>query len=105
MKGMLRTVKLCLEARVQKKIPDDHPLMTWMVEHAAWLSTVCKRGEDGKTAFQRVRGRAFNKRSVEFGEKVLFKLPDRGPRHDELGALEARWQKGTMLGYSRLSNE
>ena len=66
---MLRTVKLCLEARIQKRIPDDHPLMTWMVEHAAWLSTVCKRGEDGKTAFQRVRGRAFNKRSVEFGEK------------------------------------
>ena len=36
---------------------------------------------------------------------MLFKLPDRGPRHDELGALEARWQKGAMLGYSRFSNE
>ena len=104
-KGMLRTVKLCLEARIEQRVPDDHPLMTWMVEHAAWLSTVCKRGEDGKTAFQRIRGRVFNKRSLEFGEKVLFKLHDRGPRHDERGALEARWRKGVMLGYSRFSNE
>ena len=68
-KGMLRIAKFCLEARIQQRVPDDHPLMTWMVEHAAWLSTVCKRPEDGKTAFQRIRGRAFNKRSLEFGEK------------------------------------
>ena len=104
-KGVLRTVKLCLEARIERRIPDDHPLVTWMVEHAAWLSTVCKKGEDGKTAFQRARGRPFGKRTVEFGEKILFKLPDRGPRHDERGALEARWKKGSMLGYSRFSNE
>ena len=90
-KGVLRTVKLCLEARIERRIPDDHPLVTWMVEHAAWLSTVCKKGEDGKTASQRARGRPFGKRTVGFGEKILFKLPDRGPRHDERGAPEARW--------------
>ena len=104
-KGMLRTCKSCLEARVGSRIPDEHPIMTWLVEHVAWILTVRPNGEDGKTPFQRVRGRPFLKRAVEFGERLLYKLPTTGPRRDEKGALQARWSRGIMLGYSRFSNE
>ncbi len=104
-KGMLRTCKLGLEARIGGIIPDDHPVMTWLVEHVAWILTVRPNGEDGKAPFQRVRGRPFAKKAVEFGERVLFKLPMDGPRHDERGVLQARWSRGIMLGYSRFSNE
>ncbi len=34
---LLRTLKICLEKRVGKKIPTSHPLLTWLVEHSAWL--------------------------------------------------------------------
>ena len=32
---LLRTLKICLEKRMGKKIPTSHPLLTWLVEHAA----------------------------------------------------------------------
>ena len=63
-KGMLRTCKSCLEARVGSRIPDEHPIMTWLVEHVAWILTVRPNGEDGKTPFRRVRGRPFLKRCL-----------------------------------------
>ena len=63
-KGMLRTLKMGLEERMERKVPDDHPVMTWLVEHAAWILTTRPQGEDGKTAFQRIRGRPFLKRGV-----------------------------------------
>ena len=49
-KGHLRTMKSCLERKLRKKIPEEHPLMSWLVEHTAWLLTVKLRGADGKTA-------------------------------------------------------
>ena len=61
-KGHLRTMKSCLERKIRKKIPEQHPLMSSLVEHIAWLLTVRLRGADGKTAYERVRGRPFTKR-------------------------------------------
>ena len=104
-KGMLRTCKLGLEARINSQVPDDHPIMTWLVEHVAWILTARPNGEDGKAPFQRIRGRPFLKRAVEFGERLLYKLPTHGQRHDGRGALQPRWARGLMLGYSRFSNE
>ena len=79
--------------------------MSWLVEHVAWLLSVKRRGKDGRTAFQRVRGREFAKRQVEFGERCLYKLQTKGPRHDEAGKLHERWRRGLFLGYAHSSNE
>ena len=105
LKGQLRTLTLGLEQRIQKRIPPEHPIMSWLVEHCAWLLTARLRGEDGKTAHQRVRGRPFAKKLVEFGERVLYKLPIKGPRADERATLEPRWKHGLMVGYARHTNE
>ncbi len=35
--GLLRTVKLCLEKRLQQRVPTDHKVMSWLVEHVAWV--------------------------------------------------------------------
>ena len=104
-KGHLRTMKSCPEMKIRKKIPEQHPLMSWLVEHTAWLLTVRLRGEDGKTAYERVRGRPFTKRLTDFGEEVLYKLPSKGPEADARGTLEPRWKRGCMLGFSRSTNE
>ena len=73
-RGQVRTMQSFLEGRLGHRIPMQHPLMSWMIEHAAALITNRVRGHDGKTAYSRVRGRPFGTRLLAFGEKCKFKL-------------------------------
>ena len=103
LKGILTANKLCLEERLGRRVPSDHMIMAWLVEHAAWIITTRRRGEDGLSAYQRVRGRDYLKREVGFGEMVMRKLPRKGP---EVSAdLQGGWQDGVVLGYSTTSHE
>ena len=65
--GLLRTMKLSLERRLNVVIPHSHPVVTWLVEHVAWTMTTRPRGGDGLTAYQRVKGTQFTRRLLEFG--------------------------------------
>ncbi len=103
--GLLRTLKLCLERRLGHRVPTDHRIMSWLVEHTAWILTVRVRGTDGMTAYHRIRGREYAKRQLGFAETVMFKLPSKGPTRKEDGSLDARWLHGVVLGYSRTSHE
>ncbi len=71
--GLLRTMKSCLEERLQCRIPSNHAVMWWLVEHVAWTLTTRHRGTDGKAAYERLRGRPFTKRTFGFGEQCLAK--------------------------------
>ena len=100
----MRTLRLCLDARVGRKVPDSHPLMAWLLEHTALLLNVTVRGDDGLTPWARVRGRAFNQRLFGFGESVIAKQPPKGPQHDADGNMGPRQQLGVFVGYCRNSN-
>jgi len=63
-----------------------------------------KVGEDGMTPWMRARGRPFRQRLIGFAETVLYKLPLKGPRHDERGNMAPRWAQGVFMGYARDSN-
>ena len=52
-KGHFRTIRSCIETRLGYRIPVRHPLMAWMIRHAAHLVTWCAKGHDGQTAYQR----------------------------------------------------
>ncbi len=82
-----------------------HAVMQWLVRYAAWVVIIKQRGDDGKTAYERVRGKPFNRRLLGFGEACLGKLPTKGPLHDANGKLNPRWCRAIFLGYDRLSNE
>jgi len=43
-------------------------------------------------------------RLVGFAEKVMYKLPPKGPQHDPHGNVSERWLSGIFLGYKRSSN-
>ena len=74
LKSSIRTYQLGLERQVQAKIPAGHPLMTWLVRHAAFARTLRVKGADGKTAYQRAKGRdTAGPRLVGFGEQCRFK--------------------------------
>ena len=55
-KGHLRTLRSCLESQIGFRIPAKHPLMSWMVRHAACLITWCAKGHDGRTGYERAKG-------------------------------------------------
>ena len=74
-RGMMRTHKLCLEARIIRYIPVDHPVVAWMLEHVTLLLNTLVRGTDGITAWMRIRGRPFGQQLVGFGESLLFRYP------------------------------
>jgi hypothetical protein len=72
--GQLRTIRLALETRLGVKIAVDHPIMEWAAQHAGFLLTTFSLGHDGKTPWERLGGRRWNRVMAEFGEQVLGKL-------------------------------
>ncbi|CAE8634939.1 unnamed protein product [Polarella glacialis] len=90
---ILRTLKLGVERRVSAKLPCAHPAMEWLVSHAADVTTKYLRGRDGKTAYERLKGKPCREDVVEFGECILY----RSSRSDE-GKLAPRWEPAVWLG-------
>ena len=103
-RGMFRTLKLCLEARIGKYIPAAHAITAWLLEHTCILLNARCRGSDGLTPWQRIKGRSFRQLLLSFGECILYKLPTKGPDSNLDGNMGSRWLEGLFLGYSRSSN-
>ena len=103
-RGLFRTLKLCLEARIERYVPVSHALIPWLLEHTCTILNARSRGEDGFTPWFRIKGRNFAQYILGFGEKVLYKLPTKGPLHDPDGNMGTRWLEGIFLGYHRSAN-
>ena len=104
-RAQFRTVRLCLEARLNKKLPITHALIPWIVEHVSLLMNAVPRGSDGRTPWQRIKGRAFNQTMYEFGEMIMYKYPTKGPAHHPDANMGSRLGGGVFLGYKRDSNQ
>ena len=101
-RGLFRTLRLCLEARIGKAVPVHHAVIPWLLQHTCFLLNVKSRGPDGLTPWARARGRPFGQKMVGFGEQILYKLPTKGP--NSAANMAARWADAVILGYSRTSN-
>ena len=90
LKGQVRAMQLTLDKCLGMHAPPDHPFMTWLVEHAAFVRFTIVIGSDGKAAYERVRGVAHNLRFPFFGEHIRYKA-----RANEggIGRDGARWAK------------
>ena len=71
--AQIRTMKAAFENRIMSKIDDQHAVITWLTEYAALLLNRFEVGRDGKTAYERMKGKSAKVRGAEFGEKVLWK--------------------------------
>ena len=58
----VRTLKMSLEYRLQGRLPNTHPVMARLVEHAAYVLNRCKLGTDGRTSYGRLHGKESNAR-------------------------------------------
>jgi hypothetical protein len=97
----VRTMLLALQKRLDVKVPVTHKIVTWLVEHAADMLNKFAVGPDGRTAFERIKGKKYRGEVVEFGRKIFYKIPCK----PEGGLMTERWVPGIWLGKRFLSDE
>ena len=100
----IRTMKSALDERMNIKIDTLHPVLTWMCDYAGLLMNRMEVSTDGKTAYERVKGKRAEVVGLEFGEKVLWKYVP-GGQNMKLKKIEARWGYGVFLGVRAKSGE
>merc|ERR1712240_171121 len=98
----VRVLRAGLQARLGSVIKGSHPVMTWLVQHAADCLSKYQVGEDGKTAYERWKGKPFNRPAVEFGEKIHYRKSAKGPKENKL---DAKWDEGYFLGFNWRTSE
>ena len=75
LKGLVRTLRASLEINVNGKINLIDPIVPLLVRHAAHIINVSRVRENGRTAWQLMKGRRSRTPLVPFGEVVMFKIP------------------------------
>ena len=98
--GMVRTLRLDLLDRTNIAVGSDLPITSWMVRHAAWLSSHFQTGSaDGKTAHARQFERSYESLVLPFAERVMWKDPTL-----QLAKSKSSWGYGLWSGRSQTSN-
>ena len=99
----VRVLKGQVEAKAKIKIESHDVIVQWMVRWAAMMVSRYLVGKDGRTAYERRRGRKCKVPLAGFGEKVWYKqIREQKERRDKLAT---EWKEGVWLGHSRSSNE
>ena len=100
-KGQYWTLQSNLEARYGRKTLEEEDVNAWMISHACDVINRYQVGEDGKTAYERHRGRKFKKEAAEFGEGAMAMVPGEPKSMDR----RDRWIEGIWLGIHEESGE
>ena len=68
----VRALRHQLEQGIKEKVPDEAPIMAWLVRWVAELIFKYSPGDDGRTPFERIRLESFAVPLVPFGENVMY---------------------------------
>ena len=101
-KEQVKVMKSALEARWQRNILDTENVVTWLVEYSAVLLNRREISKDGKTSYERLKGKRGYIPGVEFGEKILYK---KAAGQSGAQALSSLWAEGIFLGLRPASGE
>ena len=99
--GLIRTLKCACEGRWGIQLRPDEKTVIFIAEYAAYLLNKLEIGKDGKTAWERSRGKKGVVLAVEFGEKVLWKVRTSG----RLAKMSPKWEEGVFVGVKAESGE
>ena len=89
----MRSLLLAVEARLGEEMKPTEPLAQFIPEFAAYLINRLLVGKDGKTAIERIKGKRATVVGVEFGEKLLFKMP----KQAKMAKMKQRWDYGIFV--------
>ena len=98
--GQIRVILLALQARLGATVSE--PIVTYIPDHAMYLINRLEVGKDGKTAYERVKGKVASVLGLEFGERVLFMKTTKGKM---MAKLRSKWDYGIFVGVRPRSNE
>ena len=73
--GQIRTMKDRLESRYGQRIGGEHPCLPWLIAHASDTMNRFHVYSDGKSAYDKWKGRPFRGEYRESGENVLHLSP------------------------------
>ena len=90
-----------MEARCGSKIDQANPCAIWLVGYLADLIKRYKVGSDGKTSWERVRGKKFKSALVEIGENIRYIRPESVGKNK----WEVRWEEGIFIEIRDTSGE
>jgi hypothetical protein len=102
LEGMIRTIKDYIETKMQEKLEKDSPMFAWIIEAVGTLITRYRTGEDGKTPYQRLKGKKPSNVLVPLGEKVLY-LPLKQP--GRMNKLAPKFKYGIYVGVNPRTSE
>ena len=101
--GMMRVMRSAFEERIQARIEYTSAVWPWIVEYASYLLNRLEVSHDGKTAYERCKGKSAKVLGIEFGEAVLWKKKSFGT--GGLGKLQSLWDDGICLGIKGTTGE
>ena len=97
--GVIRTIKYRVQSCTQEELPEDCPVLPWLVEHAGSILSRFQKGRDGRTPFERLHGTKLAQEFVPFREKVLARpISSEAPAECFVGTAE-----GVPWVYGKLS--
>jgi len=100
--GHVRVLLDALEVRWKRTIATDECILPWIVEWAARSLNRLEIGKDGRTSYERCKGKEAKHPGIEIGEAVLWR---KKPVGGALGKLSVAWSYGVFLGIKGRSNE
>ena len=98
----VRAHKSALEARINARVPVDHPIMKWLVEYVGILLTKYTINATGLSPYEELHGHPVRERPVEFGERRLFVLPKSKRAKLDLRCAGWAWPTGMSRARGRL---
>lgn len=83
------------------KIKTDAPIVAFMGEYASYLLNKPEVRKDGKTAYERAKGKSGSVLDIEFGEELMWKKAA-GVKMEKINP---RWEYGIFVVVKRRSGE
>ena len=75
--GQSRTLRLQLQERIRTEIKSNRCIFPWIVKHSQFLLNRFLAHEDGHTSYFRRWKKDYQGALCEFGETVLFRMPEK----------------------------
>ena len=101
--GQVRCIKDATEHKYKTQFHARDMILSWMIQHAAFLLNRYGVGKDGRTPFELAHGKPYRRVMLPFGECCQFMaVKGSGARQTKL---DVRWQRGVFVGILPRSDE
>ena len=98
----IRIIKDAVEEKYGMLLESNHPILAWIIEHAGASLTRYAIGKDGRTAWQRAKGKQWKVALPAYGEGVFYMPVRHGGR---LEKLKCKWEEGIFAGIYERTGE